>query len=479
MVHDVSLGFLAPVFFVTAGFKVNIAVLWTDTAFLGVIIFVALVTKVLGTWLFYLPTRNGWREGLVIGLGMNGRGAVEIIIAEIGLQMGLINQTMFSVLVFMAFFTTALEPVFLKAGAHWLRKRRLLVRGDDQRKLTLIAGASPLARQLARDLAGGEQVCLLDSNANLIQAATMEGLNAMKGNVLNEDFFDVAGAAQAETLIAMTANQEVNRIAATQARNIFGVPEAWTWPVEAPLTTGPHPEAGEILTVSLTAWNEWITRKEVEAVRFSMIRALPVSTFQALVSVLQLMPLVVEREGRRYPAMTIDGLLRGDEVYGLRRLSVAGDQADLFEELMSACPVMDMAGPTTAEEVFRIAGEKLSPLAGVSAAEISGKLMAREKENTTVIAPGLAIPHITLGGDQPVSLLLVRTRDGATYLDPGQRPVQTTLVIAGSRETRSLHLRIISAIAQLYQRPGFEDMLLAARDTEAIRQVVLNMRRRL
>jgi len=51
---------------------------------------------------------------------MNGRGTVEIIIVSIGLSAGVITQELFSILVFMAIFTTALVPVSMKLGVEWL-----------------------------------------------------------------------------------------------------------------------------------------------------------------------------------------------------------------------------------------------------------------------------------------------------------------------------------------------------------------------
>ncbi len=479
MVHDVSIGFLAPVFFVSAGFKVDISVLWTDAAFLFMLVGIALVTKVLGTWLFYAPTRRGWREGLVIGAGMNGQGAVAIIIAEIGFQMGLITQSIFSTLIFMAFFTTALEPVFLKAGARWLRRRDALVRADDGRKMILIAGATPLARSLGRELAKSEPVCLLDNNRNLVQTANMEGLHALQGNILNEDFFDVAGAAQARVFLAMTTNQEVNRIASTQARNMFGVPQSWMWPAPAPAIATPPGglPVSENLPMGLSAWNEWITTKAVEPVSFSMTRSLVVDSFDGMVNLLQVMPLTIERDGQRYPAMVMDELRKGDVVVGIRHRAGPEDR-DIFEELIAGCPVLDVEGRVDAGALFAKAGEKLSPLVGLPPEEVAALLMAREEESTTVVAPGLAIPHVILEGDQPVAMLVARSRDGTSFPGQGDTPVQFTFVIIGSRQARNLHLRILSAIAQLYQKPGFEDMLTAARDPEAMRQVILGMRRK-
>ena len=69
---------------------------------------------------------QGRRESLIIGISMNGRGAVELIIAIIGLEMGLIDEKIFSVLVFMAFFTTLMTPITLKFLLKAHGKRQLL-----------------------------------------------------------------------------------------------------------------------------------------------------------------------------------------------------------------------------------------------------------------------------------------------------------------------------------------------------------------
>ena len=56
--------------------------------------------------------------------------------------------------------------------------------------------------------------------------------------------------------------------------------------------------------------------------------------------------------------------------------------------------------------------------------------------------------------------------------------VQRGLLIAGSRDERNFHLRILSAIAQLFQDPAFEDTALTVEDTEKLREVILSTERR-
>jgi len=224
VVKDVSLGFLAPVFFVTAGFEVSFGVFREDLFFLVTIIVLATVGKVLGTALFYLPSGFGWREGLTVGAGMNGRGAVEIIIAGIGLQAGIIDQSVFSILVFMAIFTTATVPFMLKRGVDWLQRRGELVRSDPSTKPVLIVGAGALARELAHHLQDVSSVTLLDLNARNVAIAREEGLEALQGDALDPSALVRGGIDDVGTLIAVTPNPAVNVLVAQRAREAFVVP---------------------------------------------------------------------------------------------------------------------------------------------------------------------------------------------------------------------------------------------------------------
>lgn len=220
--RTISVGTLAPVFFVTAGFHVSLGVIGTDLALLVAIIGLATFGKVAGSALFYLRTGYGWREGLVIGTGMNGRGAIEIIVAEIALQAGLIDQTLFSILVLMAIVTTATVPFVFSLGVGWLRGRGELVEVG-QREGTIIIGAGSLARLLARILGPTGPITLIDLNPTNRDACRREGLSAVLGDGLDERTVELAGINQAERVIAATPNPEVNTLAAQLAAT-HGVP---------------------------------------------------------------------------------------------------------------------------------------------------------------------------------------------------------------------------------------------------------------
>lgn len=127
VVRDVALGFLAPIFFVSAGFRVSFEVFRTNPLLVVVIVLVALVGKVAGGVLAYRLTGRSWREGFVVGLGMNGRGGVDIIMAGVGLELGVISRDIFTALVVTTFITTLSAPILLKLGADWLRRRGELI----------------------------------------------------------------------------------------------------------------------------------------------------------------------------------------------------------------------------------------------------------------------------------------------------------------------------------------------------------------
>jgi Kef-type K+ transport system membrane component KefB len=219
----VSVSVLAPFFFVSAGFEVSFRVFSADPGLLVAVIVLASVGKILGTAAFYLPSGNGWREGVVVGAGMNGRGAVEIIVAELALSQGLIDRDIFSLLVFMALFTTATVPVLLTWGVGWLRRRGELVKAGD-RDRAIIVGAGPIARMLGLAWQESNPVTLIDTNRANTLAGIAQGLHVLPGNGLEEVTLEAAGIDKARALVTATPNAEVNLLVAQMAVE-SGVPE--------------------------------------------------------------------------------------------------------------------------------------------------------------------------------------------------------------------------------------------------------------
>jgi Kef-type K+ transport system membrane component KefB len=177
LTHDVSRRLedfvttvLLPLFFVTTGLKVRVGLLdrpflWLITA--GLIV-VAIVGKWAGAMLTARYTGMRWRESAVIGALMNTRGLTELIVLNLGLELGLITPVLFAMLVLMALVTTFMAGPTLRlidrrgqfsapaeeelqeaaAPSPGPRpERAILVAPQDERNLDALVGlAEPLAR---------------------------------------------------------------------------------------------------------------------------------------------------------------------------------------------------------------------------------------------------------------------------------------------------------------------------------------------
>jgi Kef-type K+ transport system membrane component KefB/nucleotide-binding universal stress UspA family protein len=113
----VSLGIFTPVFFAVAGLKVNVGALLSPQLLLITLVVIGIATlgKVVGTYAGarLIGGREHW-TALSFGAGLNARGAMEIIIATIGLQLGILSQDMFSIIVIMAMATSLMAPPALR-----------------------------------------------------------------------------------------------------------------------------------------------------------------------------------------------------------------------------------------------------------------------------------------------------------------------------------------------------------------------------
>jgi len=107
--------FLLPMFFVYSGLNTQITLL--DSAALWRIATILVVLSVAGKGVACLLAARlsgeAWRESAAIGVLMNARGLMELIILNIGLQRGVITPTLFTIMVLMAIVTTLMaSPLF-------------------------------------------------------------------------------------------------------------------------------------------------------------------------------------------------------------------------------------------------------------------------------------------------------------------------------------------------------------------------------
>jgi Kef-type K+ transport system membrane component KefB len=107
-VEDVALVLLLPLFFVFTGLRTQIGLLddpylWKVT---GLIIIVAVTGKFIGSALAAKYVGQNWKDSLTIGALMNTRGLMELVILNIGYDLGVLTPEIFAMMVIMALLTT-------------------------------------------------------------------------------------------------------------------------------------------------------------------------------------------------------------------------------------------------------------------------------------------------------------------------------------------------------------------------------------
>jgi Kef-type K+ transport system membrane component KefB len=106
---------LLPLFFAFTGLRTSVGVLngagaWTDCA---LIVAVAVTGKLAGCAVTLSLAGTNWREAVAVGVLMNTRGLIELVILNVGLDLGVISPALFSMLVIMAVVTTFMASPLL------------------------------------------------------------------------------------------------------------------------------------------------------------------------------------------------------------------------------------------------------------------------------------------------------------------------------------------------------------------------------
>jgi Kef-type K+ transport system membrane component KefB len=170
-VEDVSQIMLLPLFFVFTGLRTQIGLL--DDPYMwevcGLIILVAVTGKFIGSAITAKFVGQNWRDSLTIGALMNTRGLMELIVLNIGYDLGVLSKEIFSMMVIMALATTFMTgPALDLIGRIYNRKKNYIpaeIRQMSQFKV-LVSFDSPeggktllkLANSFVRKLRGNAMV---------------------------------------------------------------------------------------------------------------------------------------------------------------------------------------------------------------------------------------------------------------------------------------------------------------------------------
>ncbi len=158
----------------------------------------------------------------------------------------------------------------------------------------------------------------------------------------------------------------------------------------------------------------------------------------------------------------------------LRAIALERDSVefDRFDNLVKGGIILDIHEATDAKALFALVSQHLSSRLEESPEELLELFLERERVSSTVMTPGLAIPHIIVSGSDRFEVVLVRAKSGVMFSELHPK-VHTMFVLAGSHDERNFHLRALMSIAHIVQEAEFEQRWESARNQEQLRDVIL------
>jgi len=132
VMESITAAIFAPIFFASAGLRVDVTALGSPELVWWAVgaVALAIVAKILGTVLFARTAGIGGREGLALGAGLSALGAVGIVVAITGLNLGVVSTSGYSMMVAAAIVTSLGAPLLLR-----LVVRGMPLRGEEAARL--------------------------------------------------------------------------------------------------------------------------------------------------------------------------------------------------------------------------------------------------------------------------------------------------------------------------------------------------------
>lgn len=138
--EDFIFGVFAPIFFVLVGMQLDFSG-GIDWVLLTVLFLVSSLFKILGGFIGAILGGIGQRNALVVGIGLNTQGTMGVIVGLVGLEMGIFNQSTFSIIVIISVITSITVGPLLKWATSFV-KRPLAQFFDEEHVFLDVDGSS-------------------------------------------------------------------------------------------------------------------------------------------------------------------------------------------------------------------------------------------------------------------------------------------------------------------------------------------------
>jgi Kef-type K+ transport system membrane component KefB len=158
-IEDISVVLLLPLFFVYTGLRTDLGLLNKGNLWVtfGWVILAAIIGKFIGTALSARFFKQTWRDSLLLGALMNTRGLMQLIVLDIGYELGVLTPEIFMIMILMAIVTTFMTGPSLSLINYFFPSEELLgtnLHNEDGNKILISYGPSATGVKLLR-LASG------------------------------------------------------------------------------------------------------------------------------------------------------------------------------------------------------------------------------------------------------------------------------------------------------------------------------------
>ncbi len=219
-VEDVALVLLLPLFFVFTGLRTQIGLLndghlWMTA---GLIILIAVTGKFVGSALTAKFLKINWKDSLTIGALMNTRGLMELIVLNIGYDLGVLSPEIFAMMVIMALFTTFMTGPSLDFINFLFKGKRSMTDDIDEQESAkykvLLSFENPEAGSTLLKLADNfTRKMNTNKSITAMNISPVDGLHAFDSeNYENELFSDIINTSQELKLQVTTLFKASNDI---------------------------------------------------------------------------------------------------------------------------------------------------------------------------------------------------------------------------------------------------------------------------
>lgn len=150
-------------------------------------------------------------------------------------------------------------------------------------------------------------------------------------------------------------------------------------------------------------------------------------------------------------------------------------QVDRFDEAIEDSEVMIIKEPITMVGLFNLVSKRLEEKFSIDSTDVSTRLAEREKISSTVIAPTVAVPHLTIQKENGLfSMMLVKAEQGIKFDNSENAlPVETVVFLFCSPDEKNTHLKGLAMIAQVILDQSFDRRWKKAKTSQQLKDIFL------